>query len=426
MKHKITLILLAAFLTAGQLFAQQTITVNASNADISDNLDLEAVAYLFGEAKNLEQFEKMLNDPEKRISNLDLNRDGYVDYLRVIESNEDGIYVVVIQAVLGEDIYQDVATIDVDARKKDRVIVQVIGNEYIYGPNYVFEPVYVYTPLIYSYFWYPHHVVWYSPYYWHYYPRYYHYRKPHRIFAYHRHIYNHYHKLNCHYVPYNRIDVAVHLHKKVHRNDYEQKHPEQAFNRRNADVQNRRELTERRSSAPNTAFGRSSSSYETKSRKVISDWENTNRRSSNSSSVSINQNKNKSASVNESRRSSNDNSGSRIRTYSSPAPTQKSSPVVSKSSSARSSSNNDRSVSRSSSRSSSNKSSSSVSSSHRSSPKPSVSSTSSNRSSRSPKSSVQKSSSKPSSKSSSSSSSSRSSSSKSSSSSSKTSSQGRR
>ena len=54
-------------------------TVKASNSDISDNLDLRAVATIFGDASNLEDFERRLNDPKTQISNLDLNNDNYVD-----------------------------------------------------------------------------------------------------------------------------------------------------------------------------------------------------------------------------------------------------------------------------------------------------------------------------------------------------------
>lgn len=319
MLHKITLILFAALLTTVQLLAQQTITVNASNNDISDHLDLEAVAYLFGEAKDLEMFEEMLNDPERQVSNLDLNRDGYIDYLRVIESYETGIYVVVIQAVLGEDLFQDVATIDVDIRDKQNARVYIVGNEYIYGANYIIEPVFVSSPLIYDYFWYPHHTVWCSPYYWSYYPRYYHYRKPHRLTVYHRHVNNYYHHLDCRYTPYHRIEVATRIHKKIQRNDYQEKHPEQAFNRRNSDVENRRELVNRRSASPNTSVRQANTAIESKSRNVATETRSTpERRSSGnrSTSVSISQPVQKSVSAEPTRRSTESNNSNSIRSIS--------------------------------------------------------------------------------------------------------------
>ena len=94
--------------------ADQTVTVTATNSDISQDLDLKTVATLFGQAKDLEQFEQMLNNPDSAFSNLDLNGDGNVDYLRVIETADQSRHLVVIQAVLAKDVYQDVASIFVE------------------------------------------------------------------------------------------------------------------------------------------------------------------------------------------------------------------------------------------------------------------------------------------------------------------------
>jgi hypothetical protein len=66
--------------------AQNRTSVNAMNSEISDNLDLRAVASIFGDSRNLQDFER--RNPELQISNLDLNNDNEVDYLRVIETVE--------------------------------------------------------------------------------------------------------------------------------------------------------------------------------------------------------------------------------------------------------------------------------------------------------------------------------------------------
>lgn len=252
MKRIIFTLITMMMITLGTTKAQQTITVSASNEDISDHLDLEAVATLFGESKDLESFELKLNDPELLFSNLDLNNDGYVDYLRVIEIKEGNVYVITIQAVLGEDLYQDVATIDVEVKNKKTVYVQVVGNEYIYGPNYIFEPVYVHRPVIYTYFWHPRHVVWVSPWYWSYYPVYYHYRAPRHIHVYHAHIHQHYHRVRCDYNPHRKIHKAAEIHHRVHRDDWAKKHSQQSFSERNKGLANRYELETRRSAEPNT------------------------------------------------------------------------------------------------------------------------------------------------------------------------------
>jgi len=133
-------ILIIVFLVAtGSVNAEDVTTVEATDTDISDNLDLEAVASLFGEAKDLEEFEKKLNDPDTQISNLDLNEDGEVDYLRVTETSKGDTHLVTIQAVIGKDQYQDVATIDVEKKGKDETQVQVVGDVYMYGPSIKFQ-----------------------------------------------------------------------------------------------------------------------------------------------------------------------------------------------------------------------------------------------------------------------------------------------
>ena len=154
----------ACFLALSSARADETVTVTATSSDISENLDLKTVATLFGQAKDLEQFEQLLNNPDSAFSNLDLNGDGEVDYLRVIETADNNRHLVVIQAVLAKDIYQDVASIFVEKDEKDQITVQVIGDEYIYGSNYIIEPVYIYRPMIYDWFWGPSWVCWHSPY----------------------------------------------------------------------------------------------------------------------------------------------------------------------------------------------------------------------------------------------------------------------
>ncbi|TKG96406.1 hypothetical protein EYV94_03905 [Puteibacter caeruleilacunae] len=154
-------------------YGQDVTTVQATSFEVGDNLDLKAVASVFGESENLEDFEKKLNDPKRKISNLDLNKDGQVDYLRIVEVSADNSSLVTIQAVLGKDLFQDVATIDVERDKKGELRVQVVGDVDLYGPDYIIDPYYAHSPLIYSWYWGPYYSPYYSPYYYGYYPVYY-------------------------------------------------------------------------------------------------------------------------------------------------------------------------------------------------------------------------------------------------------------
>ena len=218
-------------------YADETVTVTATSSDISENLDLKTVATLFGQAKDLEQFEQMLNNPDSAFSNLDLNGDGEVDYLRVIETADNDRHLVVVQAVLAKDIYQDVASIFVNKDEETQsVTVQVIGDEYIYGVNYIIEPVYIHRPLIYDWFWGTSWVCWHSPYYWGYYP---HWWRPYYCvdpFVYWDHCYwHHYHYPICSYRTGHHLHHHFRpMHHKVGRQDFAMRHPERSFATRNA------------------------------------------------------------------------------------------------------------------------------------------------------------------------------------------------
>lgn len=243
MKKLFTLALLCSA-SLMSLLAQDKTTVTATNSEISDNLDLRAIATIFGEASDLEDFEKRINDPKAQISNLDLNDDNYVDYLRVIESVEGNDHIIVIQSVIDNDLYQDVASIEVQRGKNNKVQVQVVGDVYMYGENYIYEPVYVHTPVIYNTFWVTNYRPYYSSWYWGYYPTYYTFWNPFPIFRYRNHInvyiggYGHVYN----YVNYRNCRVAYNSYYGRRANAYEVRYPNRSFSQRNASVANRYEL----------------------------------------------------------------------------------------------------------------------------------------------------------------------------------------
>ncbi len=243
MKTKLFISTLLIALFASPIFAQDRTTVNATSSEISDNLDLRAVASIFGDAKDLEDFERQLNDPTIQISNLDLNNDNQVDYLRVIESVEGNTHLIIVQSVLGRDSYQDVATIEVEKDRHNNVQVQVVGDVYMYGQNYIYEPVYVHTPYIYTSFWVTSYRPYCSLWYWDYYPTYYYAWNPCPIFRYRNNInihinFNHHYN----YVNVRRCERAVAMHN-IRRGDYcERNYPTRAFTYRNTNYSNRHDL----------------------------------------------------------------------------------------------------------------------------------------------------------------------------------------
>lgn len=269
MKTRMIFMTLCLTLLSMSAYADQTVTVTATNTDISENLDLKTVATLFGQAKDLEEFEQMLNNPDSAFSNLDLNGDGNVDYLRVIETADQQRHLIVIQAVLAKDIYQDVASIFVEKDpESESVTVQVIGDEYIYGADYIIEPVYIYRPLIYDWFWGPSWVCWHSPYYWDYWPTWWH---PYHCIAYHLywdHCYWHHHyhpicsyRIGHHYHPHYQPMRSA-----VSRTDYATRHPERSFASRNVNTRftNARDFDHNRQTTMRATAGRGAANATTR------------------------------------------------------------------------------------------------------------------------------------------------------------------
>ena len=265
-------LLIVLFIAVGNLYAQDITTVEAKDADISDNLDLEAVASIFGDAKDLEEFEKKLNDPKTQISNLDLNEDGEVDYLRVVETSKDNTHLVTIQAVIEKDKYQDVATIDVEKDSKGETQVQVVGDVYMYGPGYIVTPVYVHPPVICIWFWGPLYSPWYSPFYWGFYPPYYHPWRPYPRHRYQRNVNVHINVNNSYsYTSVRKSKTSIELQKKSRRNDFAAKNPNKSFTKRNEGVKNRQELNQKRE-RPKTSNTKTNDVKKSTGRQVQKDW----------------------------------------------------------------------------------------------------------------------------------------------------------
>jgi hypothetical protein len=138
---KVMISILMVFLCFSFILAQEKVSVKASSDEISEGLDLEAVAELFKDSADLEEFEQSLNDPDIGINNLDLDENGEVDFIRILEEADDDVHLIILQAILGEDEFQDVATIEIEQSDDESYNMQIHGNEDIYGPDYYLTPV---------------------------------------------------------------------------------------------------------------------------------------------------------------------------------------------------------------------------------------------------------------------------------------------
>ncbi len=222
----LAIIMLTAFISLNaQEVANSDKNAESSKLDLpGDNLDLYATLDLFQKSKTIEEFEKSLNDKEVGINNLDLDADGNVDFIKVETKQDKDDFTFILQVDVVKDDIQDVAVILVSKDEKDKVTIQMVGDEDLYGKDYVIEPklkteavtanpaysgadtvkvvsqeatvVVVESAPIVHYVYSPMYAPYYPPYYYGYYPPYY---RPypvvsfHIYFGHHHHHHNHYH-----------------------------------------------------------------------------------------------------------------------------------------------------------------------------------------------------------------------------------------
>lgn len=247
MKMYLRIFLLSALtfsLAATMLSAQETPEITSDMP--GDNFSLEGAVELFKTAATLEDFEKALNATDSEVNNLDLNEDGETDYIRVIDRAEGNAHAVVLQAILNEKESQDVAVIEIEKDGDESAILQIVGDEDLYGNQVITEPfeeevkktngrggpsvqgAVPFRIVVNVWFWPsvrfiygPAYVPYYSPWRWRYYPvwyRPYRHRPYHIFYGYHRPYHVHYHVVtvcrvnNAHnaYHPHRSYSPAVH------------------------------------------------------------------------------------------------------------------------------------------------------------------------------------------------------------------------
>lgn len=212
-----------------------TMAVTSFNTDICFYLDLQAVAAAFAEAKSVKEFEMLLNSSRYMINNLDLNGDGYIDYLRVLETRKGYYHALLIQACIAPGLFQDVATL-VAERRANLLYVEVIGDPYLYGYNYIVRPTFVKRPPMWDMFGKPTYTTWNSPYYHGHWPNYYQRTKPMYLSHYqayvHTYMTNHHYCHVCDYPTHVFYNDYHHMVQPNRRNDYRDQHPDKSFENR--------------------------------------------------------------------------------------------------------------------------------------------------------------------------------------------------
>ena len=237
MKNFIWFIIIALFLLPK---SESRAQAESEKLDMpGDNLNLYAVMKLFQESETLEAFERGLNNEENQINNLDLDGDNNIDYIRVLDNVDGNLHTISLKVAINEREEQDIAVFFVEKQSDGQVLIQLIGDEDLYGKDYIIEPnsiagndaretpnpgysadrerpvpqnntTYVVSswPVV-QYIYVPNYVVWRSPWRWQYYPSYWRPWRPHYwhyYYGYHYHWHSYY---NGNFRRYDRFRNPV-------------------------------------------------------------------------------------------------------------------------------------------------------------------------------------------------------------------------
>lgn len=105
-----------------------------------DDFSLQGALELFKQSTDLESFERALNKLDSPVSNLDLDGDGQVDYVRVVSHKDGAAVAIVMQVAVSQEESQDVAVIELEKTGEGSALAQIVGDEELYPAGTILEP----------------------------------------------------------------------------------------------------------------------------------------------------------------------------------------------------------------------------------------------------------------------------------------------
>lgn len=130
---KLNLLFVAIVFIATSIFGQ--------SSDLSgEDFDLEALAGIIESVSTFEDLEKAINTESNEVNNLDLDKNGEVDYVLIQMEKEGDTYVAFLRVAMSETEMQDVATIEMEKQSSTTAFFQIVGDEALYGKDYILEP----------------------------------------------------------------------------------------------------------------------------------------------------------------------------------------------------------------------------------------------------------------------------------------------
>ena len=105
-----------------------------------DNFSLEGALALFKKSSSVEEFETLINNESSNVNNLDLNNDGQIDYVSVVDIQQNNAHILILSTYLSGTEKQDIATINIEKTGNDQATLQMIGDQDLYAENTIVEP----------------------------------------------------------------------------------------------------------------------------------------------------------------------------------------------------------------------------------------------------------------------------------------------
>ncbi len=115
-------------------------TTKDSTGFPGDNFSLQGALEMFQRSSSPEEFERLINTKDKNVNNLDLNKDGKTDYVRVIDKTEKRVHAFILQVPVSLKENQDIAVIELDKTSDTSAVIQIVGDKDIYGRELIIEP----------------------------------------------------------------------------------------------------------------------------------------------------------------------------------------------------------------------------------------------------------------------------------------------
>jgi len=104
-----------------------------------DNFSLQGALEMFKQSSSIEEFEKLINTESKNVNNLDLNGDGEIDYVKVIDKADKDVHAFILQVAVSETENQDIAVIELEKTGDTTALLQIVGDDEIYGDQVIVE-----------------------------------------------------------------------------------------------------------------------------------------------------------------------------------------------------------------------------------------------------------------------------------------------